>query len=230
MKFIETEEYKRFTDKFKANKTHVKTTDDCYTLEEVYEVVFSHCVETYGIDPEKVVRPFYPGGDYKKHDYSGGKVVIDNPPFSISSEIIDFYLENKIPFFLFANGKTIYRLSNKDVRIVVIWKTVIFNNGASVCIGFVTNLNESGIEYNSNLGKEIERVRGEKRKKRTLRKYPENILCLGNYHSKLKGKDLFIPKKNLTFTQKTGNIRIYGGGLILDNEGLAIVKNAVKDE
>lgn len=230
MKFIETEEYRRFTDKFKADIIHAKTTDDCYTPEEVYEVVFSHCVDTYGIDPEKVVRPFYPGGDYKKHDYSGGKVVIDNPPFSISSEIIDFYLENKIPFFLFTNGKTIYGKMKNDVRIVVVQEPVIFNNGASVNIGFVTNLDESGIEYNLNIGREIKRSQGVKREKRTTHKYPENILCLGHYHSKLKETDLFIPKKNLTYTQKAGNIKIYGGGLILDDEGLAIVKNAIKDE
>lgn len=230
MKFIETEEYKLFVEKFRADITHVKTTDDHYTPKEVYEVVFAHCVETYGIDPQKVVRPFYPGGDYKNNDYSGGKVVIDNPPFSISSEIIDFYLENKIPFFLFADGKTIYRKLRKDVRIIVINKTLTFHDKAKVNIGFVTNLDESGIEYNPNLSKEIERAQDEKKIKKEKVKYPENILCLGNYHSKLKNHNVFIPKKNLTFTRNVGNVTIYGGGLILNDEGLAIVKNAIKDE
>lgn len=228
MKFIETEEYKRFTDKFDADITHAKTTDDCYTPEEVYDVVFAHCVDSYGIDPEKVVRPFYPGGDYRQFDYTGGKVVIDNPPFSISSEIIDFYLENKIPFFLFADGKTIYGKTRKDVRIVITDETVTYDNSARVNTSFVTNLAESGIEYNPILTEKIRIT--QKRKKRKKHNYSNNLICLGNYHSQLEKTNAFIPKKNLTFTRKDGNINIYGGGCYLDEDGLAMVKAAISEK
>lgn len=55
------DEYKKFVDKFKTKKT----TDDCYTPANIYEAVLSWVVEEYGIDPNKVVRPFWPGGTSK---------------------------------------------------------------------------------------------------------------------------------------------------------------------
>ena len=62
----------------------------------------------YGIDPAKIVRPFYPGGDYEHYDYPEGAVVLDNPPFSILTKICTFYLDRKIPFFLFAPSLTCF--------------------------------------------------------------------------------------------------------------------------
>lgn len=47
-------EYQVFTDKFKPKKT----TDDCYTPDNVYEAVLGWAVEEFGIPREKVVRPF----------------------------------------------------------------------------------------------------------------------------------------------------------------------------
>lgn len=88
-------EYKTFVDKFKP----VKTTDDCYTPPLVYDAVRDWACAEYEIDPDKIVRPFYPGGDYERFDYSDGRVVLDNPPFSILSKICKFYLARKIPFF-----------------------------------------------------------------------------------------------------------------------------------
>ena len=78
------DEYDEFVEKFKPKKT----TDDCYTPPEVYEVIKDWACAEYGIDPSKVVRPFYLGGDYESFDYGGGKVVVDNPPFSILSSTI----------------------------------------------------------------------------------------------------------------------------------------------
>ena len=81
----EDEEYQAFLEKFEAKKT----TDDCYTPDNIYDVVKKWCIERYGLKGKKIIRPFYPGGDYQKEDYSGDCVVIDNPPFSIISEICD---------------------------------------------------------------------------------------------------------------------------------------------
>lgn len=53
----------------------------------------------YNIDPENVIRPFWPGGDYEKDEYPPGCVVVDNPPFSILKNICEFYLERGILFF-----------------------------------------------------------------------------------------------------------------------------------
>lgn len=51
-------EYAAFIEKFKPKKT----TDDCYTPANIFEAVLEWVVKEYGIDPEKVVRPFWPGG------------------------------------------------------------------------------------------------------------------------------------------------------------------------
>ena len=83
---VETEESAEFEEKFKPKRT----TDDCYTPPEMYDAIADWAVSEYGIDRKKIVRPFYPGGDYRSFDYSNGKVVLDNPPFSIMSEIISF--------------------------------------------------------------------------------------------------------------------------------------------
>ena len=133
----DTEESLAFAEKFKPKKT----TDDCYTPQEVYEVIRDWACDEYGIDPSKVVRPFYPGGDYERFDYSGGKVVIDNPPFSILSKIIRFYVDNGVPFFLFC--PTLTGLSGRstvmDVCHVICGCKIVYENGASVNTSFVTS-------------------------------------------------------------------------------------------
>ena len=70
----ESKEYKEFVEKFKPKKT----TDDCYTPPSIYEAVVGWCENEYGIDRKKIVRPFYPGGDYEHYPYKEDSVVIDN--------------------------------------------------------------------------------------------------------------------------------------------------------
>lgn len=98
------ESYEEFVEKFKPKKT----TDDCYTPPAIYEAVKDWAVKEYGIDPAKIVRPFYPGGDYERYEYPEGCVVLDNPPFSILSKILRFYDERGIAYFLFAPTLTIF--------------------------------------------------------------------------------------------------------------------------
>ena len=99
-------DYDEFVGKFEPKKT----TDDCYTPPEVYDAVLGYCVDRFGIDPDKAVRPFYPGGDYEAFEYQDGCCVVDNPPFSILSEIVDFYVSRSVPFFLFAPLAHVLRL------------------------------------------------------------------------------------------------------------------------
>lgn len=49
--------FEDFCEKFKPKKT----TDDCYTPPTIYEVIKNWACKEYGIDPDKIVRPFYPG-------------------------------------------------------------------------------------------------------------------------------------------------------------------------
>ena len=53
--------YEEFVEKFKPKKT----TDDCMTPPLVYDAVKDWACAEYGIDPESIVRPFWPGGDYE---------------------------------------------------------------------------------------------------------------------------------------------------------------------
>ena len=65
------------------------TPDDCFTPEAVYEAVLDGAKHEYGIGPDtRILRPFWPGGDYQQEDYGGDCVVIDNPPCSIISQIV----------------------------------------------------------------------------------------------------------------------------------------------
>lgn len=104
------ETYDEFVDKFKPKKT----TDDCYTPPLVYDAVKCWTCKEYSIDPETIVRPFYPGGDYEHFYYPEGCTVLDNPPFSILAKICSFYLDKGIRFFLFSpaltafNGKKVF--------------------------------------------------------------------------------------------------------------------------
>ena len=96
------DDYEGFVDKFKPKLT----TDDCYTPPEVYDVVAGWVAAEYGLDRSGFVRPFWPGGDYEAFDYPEGCTVVDNPPFSILSKIVRFYLDSGIRFFLFCPSLT----------------------------------------------------------------------------------------------------------------------------
>ena len=130
------EEYLAFVEKFKPKKT----TDDCYTPQNIYDTVVDWCISEYKIKRKDIVRPFYPGGDYKHFDYPKGCVVLDNPPFSILAEIMRFYKEKDINFFLFAPTLTLFS-SSQDFTAISLGVTVTYENGANVNTSFVTNLN-----------------------------------------------------------------------------------------
>ena len=79
------------------------TSDDTFTPPAVYDIVLDYVNQhILNLDDLTVERPFYPDGDYQAHaqNYGENTVVIDNPPFSILSKIIDFYLQNNTKFCL----------------------------------------------------------------------------------------------------------------------------------
>ena len=129
------ETYEEFVAKF--NKEKPKTTDDCYTPREIYEVVLDWAHEKLNIGDRPVVRPFYPGGDFENYDYPENCVVVDNPPFSIFVRILRWYNERGIKFFLFAPFLTSIR---EGVTLVCTDTTITYDNGAFVRTGFVTNM------------------------------------------------------------------------------------------
>ena len=149
----EDEQYRGFVDKFKPKKT----TDDCYTPEPVYNTVRDWAIARYGLENRRIIRPFYPGGDYAHASYPDGCVVIDNPPFSILAEIVDFYQSRHIPFFLFAPGLTVLNWATRDgVCAVIAHAAVVYENGASVNTSFLTNLDENKIVVSPELHEQVE--------------------------------------------------------------------------
>ena len=118
------EEYQAFLEKFVPKKT----TDDCYTPEPVYDAVAKWVAEEYHVAPRHFVRPFYPGGDYQAFDYLPDAIVVDNPPFSILSEIIRFYMKRGIRFFLFGPTLTLFSSSSSLVTAIPTAATVVYEN------------------------------------------------------------------------------------------------------
>ena len=137
-----SEEYEAFTDKFKRKLT----TDDCYTPQNIYEAIRDWAVEHYGLGNAQILRPFFPGGDYEHEDYPDGCVVIDNPPFSILSQICKFYMERGIRFFLFAPALTLFSIASGACNYLPMSCRITYENGADVRTSFVTNLGGWKIE------------------------------------------------------------------------------------
>lgn len=142
MRQLSFTDYDGFCEKFKPKKT----TDECYTPPAVYEAVLEYVNRNVApLEGREVVRPFWPGGDYERHEYPPGCIVIDNPPFSITSQIVRFYIRHGIDFFLFCDGLTCMNLSNvPQLAFHIINKSVTFENGANVAIAFVTNVRPNG--------------------------------------------------------------------------------------
>lgn len=166
-------------DKFKPKLT----TDDCYTPPLVYDAVRDWAVAQYGIDPAKIVRPFYPGGDFINFDYPDGCVVLDNPPFSILAQICEFYLAKNIRFFLFAPALTIFSSRKTAHRInhILTGVKIIYANGVRVATGFVSNLSDGIIaqtapDLSAALKDAMEQTRQRKKNVAPPSEYPAHVL------------------------------------------------------
>ena len=133
------EDYDAFREKF--NEELPLTTDDCYTPAVVYDLVRDFVDrELTPLQDRQVVRPFFPGGDYEDmKQYPKGCIVIDNPPFSLYSKIVRFYLTNGIDFFLFGPQLSLI-VAEADCCFCVFNTIITYENGAKVNTGFVTNL------------------------------------------------------------------------------------------
>lgn len=131
-------DYEGFEDKFKPKKT----TDDCYTPEPVYNTILDYINEKIiPLEGHDIIRPFYPGNDYTRFEYPENCIVIDNPPFSIYSKIVRWYLQHGIKFFLFCPSLT-QPVVGADVCYIVTGADICYANGAHVATSFTTNLIE----------------------------------------------------------------------------------------
>lgn len=226
------DDYGSFVEKFKPKKT----TDDCYTPPAVYGAIKDWACREYGIDPDKVVRPFYPGGDYERFDYSDGKVVVDNPPFSILSKICTFYRDRHIPFFLFAPYLTIFSSTSRNgAHMIVTDSTIEYANGAQVNTSFVTSFGDDLIRTAPDLANAIDetvkRVRKEQRRHPPKYSYPRELLTVSRLGKIGKQVEFCVKASDVAFTraldsQKAVKKAIYGGGYLLSEAKAAELKAA----
>lgn len=214
-------DYESYVAKFQNKK---KTTDDTYTPPDVYDAVLHYVGTIYDMSGKEVLRPFYPGGDYRHAVYPEDGVVVDNPPFSIFTEICKFYSEAKIPFFLFGPGLTILSVL-KYCSVVVICKSIIFSNGASVKCNFATNLiGDTWVTTAVALDKAIGQLKSQNvTKKLPKYSFPTNLLSVSDFQTIVRGgKDFEIRKtegvicRNLdNFPKKTG---LFGDHILVTTE------------
>nr|DAT23288.1 MAG TPA: adenine-specific methyltransferase [Caudoviricetes sp.] len=123
--------------------------DEFYTPKRVYEVIKNWAVKRYGLEGREIIRPFYKGGDYKRANYPKGCVVIDNPPFSICGQIVDFYLEKGIDFFLLyqtTKGLNPLREREDKISFIACGVSVAYENqDTKIGTSFLTNLEKENL-------------------------------------------------------------------------------------
>ena len=227
---MKNESYEEFVEKFKPKKT----TDDCYTPPEVYEVVKDWVCRRYDIDPEKVIRPFWPGADYQAMEYLEGCVVVDNPPFSILSKICEYYLERGIPFFLFAPSltclsgkKTVQRMSH-----IICDCSIVYENGAVVKTSFVTSFEpeitaQTSPELTMLVNDAIERMRRKTVRELPKYDYPDYVVTATMMQKMARyGIEYQVERRQCLHVgsleaQKAVKKSIFGGGLLLSEKAAA---------
>lgn len=214
-KYMESEinsEHQAFLDKFKEKHT----TDDCFTPPNVYEAVKSWVDSKFKHKGEKV-RPFYPGGDYKSFKYPEGCLVLDNPPFSIMAEIVHYYIKEKIDFFLFANGLTLFTSLYEGSNIVVVGATIEYENGAVVNTSFVTNLGKDKVTVSAELYDIIEKAQPSEAKELGSYEFPSNVVTSAMLSKLAKYGANFGIRNVKKISKLDAGVDIFGnGGLISD--------------
>ena len=222
----DSEEYAAFLEKFK----HKLTTDDVYTPENVYAALLAWARRHYDLGDAPIVRPFYPGGDYQNADYPDGCVVVDNPPFSILSEICAWYDEHSVRYLLFAPGLTLFSINAGRSRYLPIGLDILYTNGASIATSFVTSLGSWKIEICPDLYAVLDAPNTENKRRATAQlpkyEYPTNVCSVAINKLACYGQALRIPESDAAFiraldAQRDVGKAIYGGGFLLSEKAAA---------
>lgn len=228
--FDDNPEYDAFVDKFKPKKT----TDDCYTPPLIYDVIRDWACQKYGIDPEKIVRPFYPEEDYEDFQYPDGCVVLDNPPFSILTQICKFYLSKDISFFLFCPSLTALGQRDNCLKITHILcdANIEYENGAIVRTAFLTNMGgdivaETAPELGRAIADAMAKIKAETTRILPKYAYPDHIVTAAMMQRWAHyGVNFSVRKKDCVFVSKLDaqsaqGKTIFGGGLLLSEKAAA---------
>lgn len=217
------EDYEAFVRKFEAKKT----SDDCYTPPAVYDAILAFVRKTYNIGSERpIVRPFYPGGDYEAFEYPYDCVVVDNPPFSQLTKICRFYTLHRVPFFLFGPSLMLFSAATDcDLTYIIADAKIIYENGANVATGFITNLDKvNRIWCCSELREAILAASVVESKKKQQFIYPDNLVTAALLQKvAANGLDIAIPKGSCRYVKDSDSAKaagrsIFGGGYLLSDK------------
>ena len=216
--------YDEFVDKFAPKLT----TDDCYTPPAVYDAVLKFVGTITDLEGKKVERPFAPGGDYENYAYTPHSIVVDNPPFSILSQICRFYSERGIPFFLFAPALTLFTATDCDLTYIVANAPITYENGAVVSTGFITNIiPDIRIWCCPELGHYIDEAQPDEDKTKQGFVYPDNIVTAAILGKIVKRDvELKIRKVSCEAIKESDSAKaqgrgLFGGGFIMSDRAAA---------
>ena len=208
----------------------------------VYEAVADWTAKEYHIDKSCFVRPFYPGGDYENFDYGGGKVVVDNPPFSILSQIVRFYCERGVPFLLFAPTLCSIQRCADFCTALLVGVDVTYENGAEIKTSFVTNLEpyETRVRVVPSLYEAVKKANDENRREqvRTLSKYvyPSEVVTVAAIYPFARlGIEFVVPRSesarvSALDSQRESKKSIFGCGWLVSAEVKAEREKAEREK
>lgn len=224
------EAYEEFVAKFDTSAA--KTTDDCYTPQEVYNAVLNWVHERCDIAKRPIVRPFYPGGDYVKETYPMNCVVVDNPPFSILSQIVRFFLAHNIDFFLFAPALTLFSTARKaDISYIVTDTSVVYANGAKVSTAFVTNLFPGKrVIIAKTLKDAIANAQQKESCSLPIHELPPNVITAARLNKIVDAGDWAIPATEAHSVAKIDNMKqgLFGSGFLISDSQAAQAAKVAK--
>lgn len=131
------------------------------------------------------------------------------------AEIVDFYLEHKIDFFLFANGLTLFGYGNREVNLICIDYSVTYENGAKVNTGFVTNMGDYKLMTAPKLKEAIETVNKPETKEITKYQMPDEVITAARID--FANVDFKLKKEQCHFVRTVGNekTQLYGAGFLV---------------
>lgn len=228
--FEDNPEYSQFVAKFEQKKT----TDDCYTPPLVYDAIRDWVCKRYDIAQETIVRPFYPGGDFERFAYPDGCTVLDNPPFSILSDICKFYLARGINFFLFAPSLTAFGGRSCVLRMnhIICAADITYENGAVVRTAFVTNLDadtiaETAPDLRNAIADAMAKVKANTIRQTPKYEYPMHVLTAAMLQKYAHyGVNFSVRRGDCTpvwalDSQRERKKTIFGGGLLLSERAAA---------
>jgi len=212
-----------FVDKFEVKKT----TDDCYTPKPIFDLVLDYVNENCDLSGKKIIRPFFPGGDFEAIEYHPDHVVIDNPPFSIISKICRFYIANNVPFFLFAPHLTLFS-SDIDVTHIVVGGNITYENGAVVKTSFLSNMfGDTKIIGDAELYEKFKKLEAFGKVALPKYEYSDNVVTVSGISWMVeKGVSIKIDKKSAKHcrrldSQKTHGKAIFGSGFLISDRAAA---------